>query len=1007
MRRTLPHTLPTRPSRARRLFVLLLLLALVGAALFESSQTARASAEETEVVLNTSTNILTITDINDISPTNNSSLTGVSVTCVNALTVQNTADSGAGSLRQAVADLCDDGVIDFAAGLSGQTITLTTGEIALNQTATITGSVPITISGNNASRIFSISSSGVVTLSHLTLLNGNAVNDNGGAIESNGDLTIESSTLANNQATYAGGAIRVNTGTTRLYNSTISGNTSGTYGGGVRNNSGTLFVVHTTFIDNFENGSGGANIDNSGTLHLTNSLLSSSDTSKDCDNVGGTIATNINNLIEDGTCSAAFSGDPKVSPLADNGGQTFTHALLAGSPAINEADASNCRSADQRDVARPQGGGCDIGAFELIPADLSLTKTVDPANAQPGEPITYTLAFTNSGPAIAINVILSDSIPVSVTISGVASSSYGGASIVQTSGSPDFAWDVSDLAVDAGGWITLTGTLNAGLSVQNIANTATITASNDITSTNNSVSVSLHVNGILYVDTDASGSATGVSWTDAFTNVQDALALAASGDEIWVAAGVYYPDEGNGQTDDNRSASFQLTSGMGLYGGFAGGETSRAQRASADNLTVLSGDIDHATNPDTATAQGVVTDTANIAGNNAYHVVIGSGTDSSAVLDGFTVTAGQANGSEYSEHFGGGLYSYDGTPTVSNVTFSANSASVDGGGLYSLISSGSPMLTNVTFSGNSTGGDGGGIYNRGGSPMLTNVTFSGNSVGSQGGGFFSHFSNPTLINVTFSGNRASDGGGMNSYRGGLSLTNVTFSGNSASGDGGGLYNYKNDTYGSPTFTNVIFWGNRAGTSLFNQMITRNDNFNPTISHSIVEGGCASIAFGANCGTGNLDVDPRFVSSVDAGSAPTTEGDLRLQVDSPAIDVGDNSANSSSTDPDGNPRIVNGSIDIGAYEFQSSDLAVAKAVDPASTQPGATITYTLSFTNTGPTAGENVIISDSVPVSVTVTGVTSSTVGGANITQTSGSPDFAWDVSDLAVGAGGHITLTGT
>ncbi len=78
---------------------------------------------------------------------------------------------------------------------------------------------------------------------------------------------------------------------------------------------------------------------------------------------------------------------------------------------------------------------------------------------------------------------------------------------------------------------------------------------------------------IIYVDADATGAATGLSWTNAFTTVQDALAVAQPGDEIWVAEGVYYPDEGAGQTNNARASTFQLLDGVALYGGFAGTET--------------------------------------------------------------------------------------------------------------------------------------------------------------------------------------------------------------------------------------------------------------------------------------------------------------------------------------------------------------------------------------------------------------------------------------------------
>jgi hypothetical protein len=99
--------------------------------------------------------------------------------------------------------------------------------------------------------------------------------------------------------------------------------------------------------------------------------------------------------------------------------------------------------------------------------------------------------------------------------------------------------------------------------------------------------------GTIYVDQDAPGPAhDGLSWTTAYTNVQDALTVAAPGDEIWVAEGVYYPDEGAGQTDDDRASAFALKNGVALYGGFAATETLRTQRDWAAHVTVLSGDLD-------------------------------------------------------------------------------------------------------------------------------------------------------------------------------------------------------------------------------------------------------------------------------------------------------------------------------------------------------------------------------------------------------------------------------
>ena len=128
-------------------------------------------------------------------------------------------------------------------------------------------------------------------------------------------------------------------------------------------------------------------------------------------------------------------------------------------------------------------------------ADVVVHKTAAPTSVAPGAPITYTLSFTNNGPAVALAVVLGDLVPNGVTISGVTSSTAdSGVVIVQTSGSPNFAWAVSDLPVGAGGVITLAGTLNPALAVGAVVtNTATIGARNDVTTTNNSSSAAVTV----------------------------------------------------------------------------------------------------------------------------------------------------------------------------------------------------------------------------------------------------------------------------------------------------------------------------------------------------------------------------------------------------------------------------------------------------------------------------------------------------------------------------------
>lgn len=137
---------------------------------------------------------------------------------------------------------------------------------------------------------------------------------------------------------------------------------------------------------------------------------------------------------------------------------------------------------------------------------------------------------------------------------------------------------------------------------------------------------------VRFVDNDAPLGGDGSSWATAYANLQDALTdAAASGGvvtEIWVAVGTYTPPGPGG----DRAATFQLLSGVALYGGFVGTETLVSQRDPQANVAILSGDLDGNDGP-------------NFANNseNSFHVVTGSGTNATAVLDGFTFTGGNAN----------------------------------------------------------------------------------------------------------------------------------------------------------------------------------------------------------------------------------------------------------------------------------------------------------------------------------------------------------------------------
>ncbi|MDJ0756142.1 MAG: CSLREA domain-containing protein [Ardenticatenaceae bacterium] len=188
-------------------------------------------------------------------------------------------------------------------------------------------------------------------------------------VEPYSSLMLWASTVSSNTADLEGGGLFV-LGSAELFNSTVSGNTAG-FGGGIVV-TGTLTMTHVTVNDNIAlTQTGGISMTGVSTATVTNSLVANS-TGADCAG-SGTFTDGGYNLFEDGSCITAGSsqsGDPQLGPLADNGGDTETHSLPTGSPAVDAipAGTSGCGTLvtiDQRGVARPQENGCDIGAFEL------------------------------------------------------------------------------------------------------------------------------------------------------------------------------------------------------------------------------------------------------------------------------------------------------------------------------------------------------------------------------------------------------------------------------------------------------------------------------------------------------------------------------------------------------------------------------------------------------------------------------------------------------------------
>jgi len=221
------------------------------------------------------------------------------------------------------------------------------------------------------------------TVSHNIATGGDTYyecNTGGGIKNMSGEITLINCTVSGNTAKGKGGGIHVAcNGTLKLVNSTISGNRTTCDGGGVYIN-GVGDFTSSTIFGNFAHNGGGVYVRGTGEEGLVRGLFNFSNTIvagntitfKDYGHADCTlgdyavIGINLNNFIEDGSCEASYSGDPRLSSLTDNGGDTETHAPSPGSPLIDVLPPDMCLiDTDQRGMPRPGGEGCEIGAVEF------------------------------------------------------------------------------------------------------------------------------------------------------------------------------------------------------------------------------------------------------------------------------------------------------------------------------------------------------------------------------------------------------------------------------------------------------------------------------------------------------------------------------------------------------------------------------------------------------------------------------------------------------------------
>jgi predicted outer membrane repeat protein len=751
---------------------------------------------------------------------------GGAVTLLRSTISGNAAGRGGGLSMQDGRLAIAQSVISGNSGNSGGGIYNRDGELAISSS---------TISGNSAR---SGSGGGVYSRYGDLMISGSTISGNiatssGGGIYSRyGDLTVSASTISGNTASFVGGGVYSRNGDLLLTNGTISSNS----GGGIYSRYGDLTVISSTIFGNLSRSSVGGIGSRSGELTIIHTIVAGNtrgnvSTPGDVigDNVqlafsllgvdsGAVITDQGGNLV--GTTAAPI--DPRLGPLANNGGPTKTHSLLPESPAVNRGNLSAVAGVggvpqfDQRGTPsnRVFGGRIDIGAFEFQAAsdlnlvvdtltdesdgnyalgDLSLREAVLLANTYASlDTIQFSTALTAGSPATILLTIGELSITDSTIIEGP------GANLLTLR-----AFDPTPGAKNGD-----------GRRILNIDNGNAATA----------IDVSIRGLTLTGGDVGNSGSGGGIRNMETLSVTDSAIT-------------------GNATSDP----PFQSEAGGG-GGIYNGGHLTVVKSTLTNNSTGREGGAIRSTG---AGSVVMVTDST-ISGNTAGQLGRGSGEGGGiAVLFGGSLTVtGSTISDNSSDYRGGGIWlRNDATLTVTGTTISGNSTQRAGGGIASY--RGNVTVISSTISGNSTSQvswGGGGIYSNQGSVAVTDSTISHNSAVpivnsgvTSGGGILSFVGMLTVTRSTISGNSAQQGGGISQGYGSATITDSTISGNSAvvtnhpsgpiGGYGGGLFT----SHGSMTVTGSTFSRNSGkfgGGISSGDRFTRNSNL--TIADSTID-----------------------------------------------------------------------------------------------------------------------------------------------------------------------------
>ncbi len=881
------------------------------------------------------------------------------------LFVSNTSDNGAGSLRAAVANAPNGSTITFATNLSGQTITLTSGQIELGNNVTIDASAlanGIAINGNGQSRIFYVDGGVTAVLNDLVITNGSDYigGDQGGGVVNYGSLTMNRCTVAGNQANSSdgGGGICNETGTLTVNNCTFTGNQANNsffggggicaggdgdggivnvnnctftgnqaeYGGAISLAGGTVNINNSTISGNQSGGGGGVDI-YAGLLNLTNSIACANSPN----NIDAPINSGTHNLVD---------ANALLAPLGNYGGPTQTMPPLAGSPAIAAGldSVTNFLATDQRGHSRLSGAHVDIGAVEVNTNTIVTTSSDD---SNPGS-LRNVIANTTNTDLISFaqnlsgqTILLTNGeieLANSVTIDGLALAN--GIVVNGNNQSRIFLVD-SGATVGLNSLAIVNGNDNGGNGA-GINNQGTLTINNSTLADNiatgygggieNGGVLTLNQTTVTGNSSPADAGGGGIDASPETTTVINQSTITGN------------TESGNG-SGGVLSYGGTLTVNNSIIAGNRGGDIGYGY---SNSLTLLGTNLTSG-NPllaplgnyggPTPTMPPMAGSPAINAGDDA--VVVGPATDqrgqprvSGTHVDigavEFQVGTVVSNNTDAGENSLRADVAYN--PPDSIITFDPNLS-----GLTITLTNGQIELSNnVTIDGSAlangiqiSGNHSSRVFNIGTSgATLISLTLTNANGGGGDGGALLNAGNTVLNYCTFTGNSTGSGGAIKNAGGSLILNECTLYGNSTmGGGGGGIVNYADLFLNGCTLT-----GNSAG--FFGGAVYSETGAHVSLNNTIAAGNTANDIYnngtltltlsnivqsisGSQSGTTPINASPQLAPLGNYGGPTPTMPPLP---GSPAIDAGDDSeAIFLQNDQRGYPRLAGAHVDIGAVE----------------------------------------------------------------------------------------------